>query len=60
ANGREYTLQAGDAGYSIKAVVTPTGSSQPALAGAVQSSPSVDAYGAPSVTNLHISGTPKV
>uniref|UniRef100_UPI00167FF5BC hypothetical protein n=1 Tax=Enterobacter hormaechei TaxID=158836 RepID=UPI00167FF5BC len=40
--------------------VTPTGSSQPALAGAVQSSPSVDAYGAPSVTNLHISGTPKV
>ncbi|MBM3081446.1 hypothetical protein JRW33_20585, partial [Enterobacter cloacae complex sp. P13RS] len=47
-----------DAGYSIKAVVTPTGSSQPALAGAVQSSPSVDAYGAPSVTNLHISGTP--
>ncbi|WP_190320700.1 inverse autotransporter beta domain-containing protein [Enterobacter bugandensis] len=60
ANGREYTLQAGDAGYSIKAVVTPTGSSQPALAGAVQSSPSVDAYGAPSVTNLHISGTPRV
>ena len=60
ATGREYTLQAGDAGYSIKAVVTPTGSSQPALAGAVQSSPSVDAYGAPSVTNLHISGTPKV
>ncbi|WP_049001587.1 hypothetical protein, partial [Enterobacter bugandensis] len=35
ATGREYTLQAGDAGYSIKAVVTPTGSSQPALAGAV-------------------------
>ncbi|HDS2774972.1 TPA: inverse autotransporter beta domain-containing protein [Enterobacter bugandensis] len=60
ANGREYTLQAGDAGYSIKAVVTPTGSSQPALAGAVQSSPSVDAYGAPSVTNLQISGTPRV
>ncbi|WP_320727876.1 inverse autotransporter beta domain-containing protein [Enterobacter sp. 118C5] len=60
ANGREYTLQAGDAGYSIKAVVTPTGSSHPALAGAVQSSPSVDVYGAPSVTNLHISGTPRV
>ncbi len=60
ANSREYTLQAGDAGYSIKAVVTPTGSSHPALAGAVQSSPSVDVYGAPSVTNLHISGTPRV
>ncbi|MBE4947035.1 hypothetical protein, partial [Enterobacter cloacae complex sp. P1B] len=55
AERRETALPECYAGYSFMAVVTPTGSSQPALAGAVQSSPSVDAYGAPSVTNLHIS-----
>ena len=60
ASDREYTLRAGDAGYSIKAVVTPKGSRQPALSGAVQHSPAVDGYGAPSVTSLKISGTPEV
>ena len=60
ASDREYTLRAGDAGYSIKAVVTPKGRRQPALSGAVQHSPAVDGYGAPSVTGLKISGTPEV
>ncbi|MBE3497159.1 hypothetical protein IM265_21590, partial [Enterobacter cloacae complex sp. P17RS] len=49
-----------DAGYSIKVTVIPEGSSQPQLQGDTQHSPAVDAYGAPSITNLHISGTPKV
>ncbi|MDO2442698.1 inverse autotransporter beta domain-containing protein [Enterobacter nematophilus] len=60
ATDREYTLQAGDAGHSIKVTVVPGGSTQPSLPGAVQNSPAVDVYGAPSVTDLHISGTPKV
>ena len=59
ASGREYTLRAGDAGYSIKAVVIPKGSSQ-SLTGVVQHSPAVEAYGSPEVTNLRISGTPEV
>ncbi len=60
ATGREYTLRTEDAGYSIKVTVIPEGSSQPQLQGETQHSQAVDAYGAPSITNLHISGTPKV
>ncbi|WP_163304766.1 inverse autotransporter beta domain-containing protein, partial [Enterobacter ludwigii] len=57
---RTFTLPASYAGYSIRVVVTPKGSTPSALTGVVQESPVVDAYGAPSVTDLRISGVPEV
>ncbi|WP_190321710.1 hypothetical protein, partial [Enterobacter hormaechei] len=57
---RTFTLPDSYAGYSVRVVVTPKGSSQPSLTGAVQDSPTMAAYDAPSVTGLRISGTPKV
>ncbi|WP_414630041.1 hypothetical protein, partial [Enterobacter bugandensis] len=55
-----FTLPDSYAGYNVRVMVTPKGSSQPSLTGAVQNSPAVAVYGMPSVTGLRISGTPEV
>ncbi len=59
STAREFTLPASYAGHSVRVVVTPKGSSQPALSGAMQESAAVAVYGAPEVKDLHIAGTPE-